>query len=77
METHARSLMKSITFRIVATFITILLVLVFTGSLTTSVAVGSLEFVFKMIVYYLHERIWNMLQVGRKSAHTKPNKTTS
>jgi len=77
METHARSMMKAITFRIVATFITILLVFVFTESLVISVGVGSLEFVLKMIIYYLHERIWNMLQFGRKGAHAKPNKTTS
>ncbi len=66
MESHARSLLKSITFRTIATFITILLVLIFTENLTTSVVVGSLEFVLKMVVYYLHERIWNVLRYGRK-----------
>jgi len=66
METHGRSLIKSITFRIMASFVTIILVLAFTGNLVASFSVGSLEFVLKTIIYYFHERLWNTLQYGKK-----------
>jgi uncharacterized membrane protein len=66
METHGRSLIKSITFRIMASFVTIILVLTFTGNLVASFSVGSLEFVLKAIIYYFHERLWNTSQYGQK-----------
>jgi len=31
-----------------------------------SAGVGSLELIIKLVVYYLHERIWNMSDFGRK-----------
>lgn len=67
MENRVRSLMKSITWRIVATLTTMLLVFLFTASLAISAGVGALEFLLKMIIYYLHERIWNAYNFGRES----------
>jgi uncharacterized membrane protein len=68
MENRARSLAKAITFRIVATSITVLLTFLFTKSLAISVTLGSLEFLLKVFFYYLHERIWNILSFGRKNS---------
>ncbi|MEM3010606.1 MAG: DUF2061 domain-containing protein [Candidatus Bathyarchaeia archaeon] len=65
METHVRSVMKAISWRIVATLTTILLVLAFTGNIVISGSVGFLELVLKTIIYYLHERLWNLLNFGR------------
>lgn len=67
MESHVRSLAKAITFRVIATLITVLLVFVFTGSPVISVGVGVLDFVVKLLFYYMHERIWNTLSFGRKT----------
>ncbi|MFB0501827.1 MAG: DUF2061 domain-containing protein [Candidatus Bathyarchaeia archaeon] len=58
--------MKAVSWRIVATLTTMILVLIFTGSLVISLGVGALEFVLKILVYYLHERVWNIIQYGRK-----------
>jgi len=66
MDKRVRSLSKAISWRIVATSTTILLVFIFTGSLLLSAGVGSLELIIKLVVYYLHERIWNMSDFGRK-----------
>jgi uncharacterized membrane protein len=66
MEKPVRSLMKAISWRIVATLTTILLVFVFSGNLVLSGEVGSAEFFSKIVVYYVHERAWNMLGFGRK-----------
>ena len=66
MENNMRSLLKSASFRLIATLTTIVLVYVFTNEIVTSLQVGSVEFIAKFIVYYFHERLWNMIGFGRK-----------
>ncbi len=66
MEKHVRSLAKAISWRIVATSTTILLVFLFTRNLIISAGVGSLELLSKTAIYYIHERIWNMSHFGRE-----------
>ena len=65
MEKRVRSLAKTMSWRIVATSTTILLVFLFTGDLVMSAGVGSLELLLKIFIYYLHERIWNMSNFGK------------
>lgn len=61
METHVRSIAKAISWRIVATLTTMLLVFVFTGNLVVSGSVGLTELLSKIFIYYVHERIWNSI----------------
>ena len=63
-ESRHRSLVKAISWRVVATSTTILLVLAFTGNLEVAFSVGSLEIVAKMLIYYVHERVWQTLSWG-------------
>ena len=65
-----RSLAKSITWRVVATLTTILLVYLFTGNVVLSTSVGALEFMVKAVIYYIHERVWNMSNFGRDKSRT-------
>ncbi|MCW3993235.1 MAG: DUF2061 domain-containing protein [Candidatus Bathyarchaeota archaeon] len=65
MEKRVRSLLKAISWRIVATSTTMFLVFLFTGNLVLSVGVGSLELLLKLVFYYVHERIWNMSNFGK------------
>ena len=65
---HKRTMLKTITWRIVATSTTMTIVFLFTGELTLSVGVGVVEVVSKMIFYYIHEHIWNKISYG-KSEH--------
>jgi len=65
METHVRSILKAVSWRIVATLTTILLVFFFTGNLVVSGGVGLTEIVTKTLIYYVHERLWNELSFGR------------
>lgn len=65
METHVRSLVKAVSWRVVATLATMLLVFVFTGNLIISGEVGIMELIFKIGIYYVHERIWNAISFGR------------
>lgn len=64
METHKRSIVKSITFRILATIITLIVVWVFTKNIVISAGVTITENLIKMIVYYFHERAWVKISWG-------------
>lgn len=67
MKFHAkanRSLAKTITWRILATVTTILLVWLAFGQIDKAVGVGIAEFIIKMIVYYSHERAWARVSWG-------------
>jgi len=69
MEKNVRSLAKSITWRVVATLTTILLVYLFTRNVVLSTSVGALELLLKTVIYYIHERAWNMIHFGRGTNH--------
>jgi adenylylsulfate kinase len=66
MEKRVRSLLKALSWRIVATLTTTLLVFIFTGDLVISLGVGGSEFLVKIFIYYVHERVWNLFHFGRK-----------
>ena len=53
-----KSIKKTITWRIVATLTTMMIVYALTEELVFSLEVGAIEVVIKMIVYYVHERLW-------------------
>jgi len=65
-ETRARSLLKTISWRTWATITTALLVLAFTGRFELAIAIGSLEVVAKLILYFFHERAWAKLKWGKR-----------
>jgi uncharacterized membrane protein len=60
-----RSLAKAISWRVTGSIDTMLLSWFFTGSLTIAAAIGSTEVITKMVLYYLHERAWNRIQLGK------------
>ena len=66
-ETHLRSVVKALSWRVMGTVATTALVYVFTRQLVLSVAVGSLEFGSKIVLFWLHERVWDRLQFGKES----------
>lgn len=65
-ETHLRSVIKTISWRFLATLTTFSLVWIFTGKLDTALTVGGLEVVIKMLIYFLHERGWAKILWGKK-----------
>jgi uncharacterized membrane protein len=71
-DARYRSLAKTVTWRIIATLTTILIIYAFTGKLTLSLSAGAVEVVTKMILYYFHERIWLRVPLGkgRRSQYT-------
>jgi len=68
MDKRRRTIAKTITFRIIATITTMALVLIFTGNYALAGTIAILELVSKLILYYLHERIWERIPWGIRSA---------
>ena len=63
-ESRLRSLLKAISYRITGSLTTALLILVVTGEWELALAIGAVEPVVKIIVYYLHERAWQAVPRG-------------
>lgn len=66
MESNARSIAKAVSYRLLGSISTALLVYVFSGNAKVSIGVGALDAVVKMALYYLHERLWNHISFGRQ-----------
>ena len=73
-ESTARSVVKAVSWRILATLTTAILVYAFTRQLDIAVAVGILEAIVKMVLYVGHERVWNKLGFGRKALASVPTR---
>lgn len=65
-ESHGRSLAKAITWRILGTIATTLIVFLFTRRLAASLAVGGFEFLSKIGLFWFHERIWERISLGKR-----------
>ena len=53
-----RHLLKTVTWRIIASLITFLVAWTITGNIHYAFGIGAIEVVLKMIAYYGHERFW-------------------
>ena len=65
MESNSRSIAKAVSYRVLGSLSTALIVFVFSGNAKVSLGVGALDVVLKMALYYLHERAWNHISFGR------------
>lgn len=68
METKKRSIIKSISWRILATMLTLLVAYTFIGELSTAAGLTLTAAALNTILYYAHERSWNLIVWGRKKA---------
>ena len=64
-DSHIRSLVKAISWRFVGSLDTFMLTLLFTGKLKYAVTIATAEAMTKIVLYYLHERVWRMVRWGR------------
>lgn len=64
-ESPARSILKSISWRVVATITTTLIVYFWTHEWVLAFTVGGVEVVAKFALYYVHERMWQRISFGR------------
>ncbi|MCH2224993.1 MAG: DUF2061 domain-containing protein [Crocinitomicaceae bacterium] len=64
-EKLKRSVIKTISWRIIGTLDTVLISWLITGTLKLAFSIGAIELISKMILYFFHERIWNNINWGK------------
>ena len=67
-ETRSRSVAKALSWRVLAGFITTGVVLTMTGEMKFAAQIGIIDTVTKLLIYFLHERVWNKIGYGRMEA---------
>ena len=65
-ETRLRSIVKAVSWRVLGSLTTMLVVYVFTRRLDLTVFVGGIDALAKILLYFAHERTWNLSRWGRK-----------
>jgi adenylylsulfate kinase len=65
-ETNIRSIVKGISWRLVATSTTMIIVYLFFGNIELAIATGALETIAKIALYWGHEKVWQKIRWGRK-----------
>ena len=67
-ESHLRSLLKGLTWRVLATLTTICVAYFILherdNALHEAAMIGAVEFFAKLGIYYLHERAWQKVPIG-------------
>jgi Predicted membrane protein len=58
MVSYKRHFAKTLSWRVIGTIDTMILSSVITGSWELGLTIGGIEVVTKMILYFLHERLW-------------------
>jgi uncharacterized membrane protein len=65
-EGHGRSFIKAVSWRTVGTIDTFIISFVVTGKVSIAGSIASIEVVTKILIYYLHERVWAMIPWGHR-----------
>jgi len=64
-DTHPRSIVKTITWRITGSGATFLIAYIMTGDVAIAGVIGLVQMVSNTFLYYLHERVWNKISWGK------------
>jgi uncharacterized membrane protein len=68
-----KSIMKSVSWRIVGTIDTMIISYFITGRVTIAISIGSVEVITKTILYYFHERLWAHIHKIKLNLLPKPD----
>lgn len=69
MDSNIRSITKAVSWRFLGTLDTILISLFITKELTQATTIGFVEVFTKLLLFYLHERLWNLIYHNSKVTH--------
>ena len=64
-ENVKRSIVKTISWRVVGTIATVTISYIITGTMALAFSIGGIELISKMVLYFFHERAWNNLKWGK------------
>ena len=65
-ETHSRSFVKAVSWRVLGSIDTFVISYFVTHELVFAASIASVETVTKVVLFYLHERAWAAAPWGRK-----------
>ncbi len=65
-ESHFRSIVKAISWRIGGTAVTFTLAWLLSGELRLAAQIGLADTFIKIGAFYVHERMWDRVHLGRK-----------
>jgi uncharacterized membrane protein len=73
-ESHPRSLLKAISWRILGSIDTFVLSLLFTHKPFLAASIAGTETITKILLYYFHERAWAAVPWGHRRAAVEPER---
>jgi uncharacterized membrane protein len=62
MDSHRKSLLKAISWRLVGSADTFIISYVLTGQMMIAGSIATVEVITKILLYWVHERVWNKVQ---------------
>lgn len=65
IETTARSIAKTISWRVTGSGATFLISYAILGDFAVSGTIAAIQLTFNTVLYFLHERVWNWIKWGR------------
>jgi uncharacterized membrane protein len=73
-DKHYRSLVKAVSWRLTGSLDTMIISFLITGQIKFALAISGVELFTKIGLYYVHERVWEKVPLGRvKEPGNKPN----
>lgn len=64
-EKPIRSIAKALSWRVIGTLDTLIISYLLTGKISLAASIASIDFLTKMVLYFFHERFWNMIKWGK------------
>lgn len=65
-DSHLRSLIKTLTWRVTGSGATFVISWIIAGSWTIAGTIALIQIVANTVLYYCHERVWNIVSWGRR-----------
>jgi uncharacterized membrane protein len=72
-DAHVRSLAKAVTWRLAASVDTLFISYLITGRITLAGTIAGAELLTKLVIYYLHERVWATVPWGSVQGISNPS----
>ena len=72
VESHPRSFVKAVSWRIVGSIDTFILGMIFSGSAKVAGSIALTEVVTKIVLFYFHERGWSLIRWGHRPDAVDP-----
>jgi uncharacterized membrane protein len=66
IDSPSRSLVKAVSWRITGSGTTFLISYIISGNFTVAGSIASVQLIANTLLYFVHERVWDRVQWGRK-----------